>query len=71
LQPSKKAASQKKNISSKGVSTSASPPAKINWVLSGSGGLIWSAFMDESIVPESEKQKWSETFITALQDRNL
>lgn len=69
--PSKKAASQKKNISSKGVSTSASPPAKINWVLSGSGGLIWSAFMDESIVPESEKQKWSETFITALQDRNL
>ena len=71
LQPSKKTASRKKNNSSKGVSTSASPPEKINWVLSGPGGLIWSAFMDESIVPESEKQKWSETFITTLQDRNF
>ncbi|KAK9998548.1 hypothetical protein SO802_018151 [Lithocarpus litseifolius] len=69
--PSKKTASRKKNNSSKGVSTSASPPEKINWVLSGPGGLIWSAFMDESIVPESEKQKWSETFITTLQDRNF
>ncbi|KAL4610424.1 hypothetical protein ACB092_08G048800 [Castanea dentata] len=69
--PSKKTASRKKNNSSKGVSTSASPPEKINWVLSGPGGLIWSAFMDESIVPESEKQKWSETFITTFQDRNF
>ncbi|KAM3691793.1 hypothetical protein ACB094_08G037900 [Castanea mollissima] len=69
--PSKKTASRKNNNSSKGVSTSASPPEKINWVLSGPGGLIWSAFMDESIVPESEKQKWSETFITTFQDRNF
>lgn len=69
--PSKKTASGKKNNSSKGIGTSASPPEKINWVLSGPGGLIWSAFMDESTVPESEKQKWSETFITTLQDRSF
>ena len=44
LQPSKKTASRKKNNSRKGVSTSASPPEKINWVLSGPGGLYMECF---------------------------
>ncbi|RDX63979.1 Methyl-CpG-binding domain-containing protein 7, partial [Mucuna pruriens] len=36
-------------------------PAKVSWVLSGPGG-FWSPFLDDSIVPDSEKLKWSEAF---------
>ncbi|XP_035540903.1 methyl-CpG-binding domain-containing protein 7 isoform X1 [Juglans regia] len=69
--PSRKSGSRKKFVSNKGVNTSmldcASPPAKINWVLSGpGGGNVWSAFINESIVPDSVKQKWSEKFITTI-----
>ncbi|KAI4334496.1 hypothetical protein L6164_019179 [Bauhinia variegata] len=39
-----------------------SPPAKIKWVLSGSGG-AWSPFLNNSVVPESVKLKWSKAFI--------
>ncbi|KAG6681537.1 hypothetical protein I3843_13G085400 [Carya illinoinensis] len=69
--PSRKSGSRKKFVSNKGVNAStldcASPPAKINWVLSGPGsGNVWSAFINESIVPDSVKQKWSEKFITTI-----
>ncbi|XP_042954486.1 methyl-CpG-binding domain-containing protein 7 isoform X1 [Carya illinoinensis] len=69
--PSRKSGSRKKFVSNKGVNASmldcASPPAKINWVLSGpGGGNVWSAFINESIVPDSVKQKWSEKFITTI-----
>lgn len=41
------------------------PPEKVTWVLSGPGG-FWSPFVDDSIVPESEKLKWSEAFILSI-----
>ena len=46
-------------------------PLKINWVLAGPGGNMWSPFMGESMVPESVKQKWSETFISAIHEGSL
>lgn len=48
----------------------ASPPAKINWVLCGPRGDIWSAFMDKSVVPESVLQKWSDAFIITMHGIN-
>ncbi|TKY48445.1 Methyl-CpG-binding domain-containing protein 7 [Spatholobus suberectus] len=45
----------------------APPPAKVSWVLSGPGG-FWSPFLDDSIVPESEKLKWSEAFVQSVHD---
>ncbi|XP_024632942.1 methyl-CpG-binding domain-containing protein 7 [Medicago truncatula] len=42
------------------------PPTKVSWVLSGPGG-FWSPFLDDSIVPTSEKTKWNETFFNILQ----
>ncbi|XP_019436228.1 PREDICTED: methyl-CpG-binding domain-containing protein 7-like isoform X2 [Lupinus angustifolius] len=41
------------------------PPAKVKWVLSGSGG-CWNPFLDDSIVPDSEKLKWSEAFVLSI-----
>ncbi|KAE9587926.1 putative DNA-binding domain-containing protein [Lupinus albus] len=41
------------------------PPAKVKWVLSGSGG-CWNPFLDDSIVPDSEKLKWSEAFVQSI-----
>ncbi|XP_027344114.1 methyl-CpG-binding domain-containing protein 7 isoform X2 [Abrus precatorius] len=38
------------------------PPAKVSWVLSGPGG-FWTPFLEDCIVPESEKLKWSEAFV--------
>ncbi|KAF3453825.1 hypothetical protein FNV43_RR04266 [Rhamnella rubrinervis] len=46
-------------------------PSKINWVLAGPGGNMWSPFMGESMVPESVKQKWSETFISSIHEGSL
>ncbi|KAK7261446.1 hypothetical protein RIF29_27758 [Crotalaria pallida] len=43
------------------------PPAKVKWVLSGSGG-GWNPFLDDSIVPDSEKMKWSEAFALSIHD---
>jgi len=42
------------------------PPTKVSWVLSGPGG-FWSPFLDDSVVPTSEKTKWNETFFNILQ----
>lgn len=44
-------------------------PAKIKWVLSGPGGIVWNPFMDDHLVPEFIKQKWSETFVLSIIDR--
>ncbi|MED6181843.1 methyl-CpG-binding domain-containing protein [Stylosanthes scabra] len=43
----------------------AAPPEKVTWVLSGPGG-FWSPFVDDSIVSESEKLKWSEAFVLSI-----
>ncbi|XP_070675004.1 methyl-CpG-binding domain-containing protein 7-like isoform X2 [Malus domestica] len=48
-----------------------SPPAKVNWVLGGPGGNMWNAFMDDSKVPDSVKQKWSETFVSSVSGENV
>lgn len=41
--------------------------AKVKWVLGGPGGNIWNPFVGESMVPESVKQEWSETFVDSIQ----
>lgn len=46
-------------------------PSKINWVLAGPRGNMWSPFEGEYMVPESVKQKWSETFISSIHKRSL
>ncbi|GAU27212.1 hypothetical protein TSUD_108030 [Trifolium subterraneum] len=43
------------------------PPTKVSWVLSGPGGL-WNPFLDDSIVPASEKAKWSEAFSISINE---
>lgn len=43
------------------------PPAKVRWVLSGPGG-HWRPFLDNSMVPESEKLKWSEAFLQSIHE---
>ncbi|XP_028775738.1 methyl-CpG-binding domain-containing protein 7-like isoform X3 [Neltuma alba] len=43
------------------------PPAKVEWVLSGDRG-FWTPFLDGSKVPESVKQKWSDAFVSYIQD---
>ncbi|XP_061958622.1 methyl-CpG-binding domain-containing protein 7-like isoform X1 [Populus nigra] len=71
--PSRSSSSQKEHVSRKKVETSmldaSSIPAKIKWVLSGPGGIVWNPFMDDSLVPEFIKQKWSETFVFSIIDR--
>ncbi|BFG34212.1 hypothetical protein CerSpe_204860 [Prunus speciosa] len=47
------------------------PPAKVNWVLGGPGGSMWNPFMEDSKVPDSVKQKWSETFVSAIYGGNI
>ncbi|KDO72960.1 hypothetical protein CISIN_1g020861mg [Citrus sinensis] len=44
----------------------ASPPAKVKWVLGGPGGNVWNALMNESVVPDSVKQEWSEIFVFSI-----
>ncbi|KAK7402172.1 hypothetical protein VNO78_14226 [Psophocarpus tetragonolobus] len=48
----------------------APPPPKVSWVLSGPGG-VWSPFLDDSIVQESEKLKWSEAFVLSIHDNEV
>ncbi|KAL2332109.1 hypothetical protein Fmac_019690 [Flemingia macrophylla] len=43
------------------------PPAKVSWVLSSPGG-FWSPFVNDSIVSESERLKWSEAFVQSIND---
>ncbi|XP_054813054.1 methyl-CpG-binding domain-containing protein 7 isoform X2 [Prosopis cineraria] len=43
------------------------PPAKVKWVLSGNGA-FWTPFLDGSKVPDSVKQKWSDVFVSYIQD---
>ncbi|OAY51766.1 methyl-CpG-binding domain-containing protein 7 isoform X2 [Manihot esculenta] len=70
--PSKCSDSAKKNDSGDEVVSSildlCSPPAKVKWVLSP-GGSIWSPFIDDTLVEDSLKQKWSETFQWILNPR--
>ncbi|XP_050229495.1 methyl-CpG-binding domain-containing protein 7 isoform X2 [Mercurialis annua] len=49
------------------VPNNGNPPAKIKWVLSPCK-ISWSAFMDDSLVPDSEVNKWSETFLRIFSD---
>lgn len=73
LQSSESSSTQKKRFSGKKFETSmlnfSIPPAKIKWVLNGLGGNVWSPLMDDALVPESIKQKWSETLVLTLNDR--
>ncbi|KAH9701111.1 methyl-CpG-binding domain-containing protein 7 [Citrus sinensis] len=46
----------------------ASPPAKVKWVLGGPGGNVWNALMNESVVPDSVKQEWSEIFVFSINE---
>lgn len=45
-----------------------SPPNKINWVIDqGSGGDdTWNAFMDDTLVQDSVKKQWSDSFMVAI-----
>ncbi|MCI02530.1 methyl-CpG-binding domain-containing protein 7-like, partial [Trifolium medium] len=43
------------------------PPTKISWVLAGPGG-FWNPFLDDSIVPASEKAEWSEAFSISINE---
>ncbi|XP_062084885.1 methyl-CpG-binding domain-containing protein 7 [Humulus lupulus] len=46
-------------------------PSKIKWVLGGPAGDMWNPFVGDFMVPESMKQKWSETFISSLHGEKL
>ncbi|KAK7830813.1 methyl-CpG-binding domain-containing protein 7 [Quercus suber] len=68
--PSKKTASGKKNNSSKGIGTSASPPEKINWVLSGPGGLYgvlsWMSLLFLNLKSKNGLRHSSQPFKTGV-----
>uniref|UniRef100_A0A6N2K4Z0 MBD domain-containing protein n=1 Tax=Salix viminalis TaxID=40686 RepID=A0A6N2K4Z0_SALVM len=71
--PFESSGSQKEHVCSKKVETAmldpSSIPARIKWVLGGPGGIVWSPFMDDHLVPGFIKQKWSETFVLSIIDR--
>ncbi|KAF9675318.1 hypothetical protein SADUNF_Sadunf09G0019500 [Salix dunnii] len=70
--PSKSSGSQKEHVSGKVETAMLDPssiPGKIKWVLTGPGGIVWNPFMDDYLVPEFIKQKWSETFVLSIIDR--
>ncbi|KFK27523.1 hypothetical protein AALP_AA8G394200 [Arabis alpina] len=46
------------------------PPKKVKWVLTGSDGNTFTANMSGSDVSSSVKQKWSEAFVSLIQDRS-
>lgn len=60
--------SWKKSVISRKEKTTSfdSPPSKINWVISGSGGDTWNAFVDDTLVQDSVKQQWGDTFMMAI-----
>ncbi|XP_039688947.1 methyl-CpG-binding domain-containing protein 7 [Medicago truncatula] len=43
------------------------PPTKVSWVLSSPEG-FWNPFLDDYIVPASEKRKWSEAFSISINE---
>ncbi|AES67588.2 putative DNA-binding domain-containing protein [Medicago truncatula] len=45
----------------------ARPPTKVSWVLSDPRG-FWNPFLDDSVVPASEKRKWSEAFSISINE---
>lgn len=74
-QTSKHSGTRRKNHSGKGVRAStndfSSRPLKVNWVLAGPGGNMWTPYVGECVVPDSVKQKWSETFISSIHEGSL
>ncbi|KAK4254977.1 hypothetical protein QN277_008044 [Acacia crassicarpa] len=67
----KKSGSPKKIGLNKGSKASmidlSCPKERVKWVLSGNG-CFWTPFMNGSKVPESVKQKWSDAFVSYIQD---
>ncbi|MFS7953591.1 putative methyl-CpG DNA binding, DNA-binding domain superfamily [Helianthus anomalus] len=56
--------SWKKNMSRK---EKISLPSKVNWVIAGTGGdNAWNAYVDETLVPDSVKQQWGNTFMISI-----
>ncbi|CAI8592363.1 unnamed protein product [Vicia faba] len=49
------------------IHNSTRPPTKVRWVLSGPSG-FWNPFLDESMVPPSEKAKWSKAFSISINE---
>jgi hypothetical protein len=43
------------------------PPTKVSWVLSSPEG-FWNPFLDDYVVPASEKRKWSEAFSISINE---
>ncbi|KAL8252592.1 hypothetical protein R6Q59_036285 [Mikania micrantha] len=42
-------------------------PSKVNWVIAGSGGDdAWNAYVDQTLVPDSVKQQWGNTFMISI-----
>lgn len=60
--------SWKKSIISRKEKASlfATPPDKINWVIDGSGGDTWNAFMNDTLVQDSVKKQWGDSFMVAI-----
>lgn len=58
---------KKSVISRKEKTRFATPPRKINWVISG-GGDTWNAFMNDTLVQDSLKKQWGDTFMVAITD---
>ncbi|XP_044483017.1 methyl-CpG-binding domain-containing protein 7-like isoform X2 [Mangifera indica] len=69
--PSKNSSFEEKHSSDAAVNPStldfSSLPAKVKWVLGGPVGNMWNPFVGESVVPESVKQEWFETFVDSIQ----
>ncbi|XP_058748360.1 methyl-CpG-binding domain-containing protein 7-like [Vicia villosa] len=49
------------------IHNSTRPPTKVRWVLSGPSG-FWNPFLDDSMVPASEKAKWSKAFSISINE---
>lgn len=47
------------------------PPAKVKWVLRCPGGNMWNPIVDDSKVPDSVKQSWSESLKSSLSGGNI
>lgn len=73
MQHAKNSVCCEKDVLTKGANAStlniASPPAKVKWVLGGPGGNVWNALMNESVVPDSVKQEWSEIFVFSINQK--
>ncbi|KAK9053738.1 hypothetical protein SSX86_024812 [Deinandra increscens subsp. villosa] len=57
--------SWKKNMISRKEKTCL--PSKVNWVIADSGGDdAWNAYVDQTLVPDSVKQQWGNTFMISI-----